>query len=65
MRTVKRKKGPKLYWALVTHEGQFYWESSGSPAQPWLREVWGTVPPMPPPGYDRVQVQLVVRKRKV
>lgn len=65
-KTVKRrKKGPKLYWALVTKGGGFYWEPSDGPARPWLNEVWGAIPPMPPPGYERVQVQLVIRKRGV
>ena len=57
------KKKLELYWAMVGGNGRF-WTANDDPTNPWLQEVWGTIPPMSPHGYKRVQVKLVIVKHK-
>jgi len=58
------KNGTELYWALrYKRSKKWYMRACGG--VPWISPVSEGIPPMPPPGTERVQVQLVVRKEKV
>lgn len=63
-RKPKRLSLKKLYWAFITPSGKLYYEGLNTTI-PWLSEVHAYIPVMPPPGYERIQVQLVVQKRGV